>query len=84
MIGVRRGWGGNFCFELLPWEMMKNMMRQNKMLVATTLFSNIPPVVDSLRPPGSAKELSSGDKAKREGPRCIYSPSAVNPTKDLA
>ena len=64
MIGVRRGWGGNFCFELLAWEMMKNMMRQNKMLIAATLFSDIPPVlVDPLRPPSSAKGLSGGGEA---------------------
>jgi len=64
MIGVRRGWGGNFCFGLLAREMMKNMMRQNRMLVAATLFSNIPPAVDTLRLPNSAKGLSGGGKAK--------------------
>ena len=63
MIGVRRGWGGNFRFELLAWEMMKNTMRQGRTLIAATLFSNIPPIIDSLRLPSSAMGLSSGGKA---------------------
>ena len=63
---------------------MKNVMRQNKMLIAATLFSDIPPVVDPLRRPNSAKALSGGGKAKREVPRGISSPGAVYPTKCLA
>jgi len=77
MIGVRRGWGGNFCFERLAWEKMKNVMRQNKMLIAATLFSD----VDSLRP--SAKRLRGGGKTKREGPRGMSSRDTVHPTKCL-
>ena len=84
MIGVRRGWGGNFFFVLFAWEMMKNMTRQNKMLIAATLFSDIPPVlVDPLRPPSSAKGLSGGGEAKRERPRGMSSPGTVHPTKSL-
>ena len=64
---------------------MKNMMRQNKMLIAATLFSDIPPIlVDPLRPPSSAKGLSGGGEAKREGPRGMSSPGGEHPSKSLA
>jgi len=85
MIGVRRGWGGNFCFEVLAWEMMKNMMRQKNMLIAAALFSDIPPVVDSLSPPSSTKWLSGVGKEKRNRPRDISETSgALHPTKGVA
>ena len=65
-----------------------NVMRQNKMLIAATLFSDIPPVVDPLRRPNSAKVLSGGGKEKRKrfGPRDISSESrgAVHPTEGVA
>jgi hypothetical protein len=57
MIGIRRGWGGSFRIGLLAWEIMKNMRRQHKMLIAT-LLSYIPSEIDVFDPPGAAKTLS--------------------------
>jgi hypothetical protein len=46
--------------------MMKNTRRQNRTLIAATLFLDISPVIDTFDPPNAAKILN-GDGGGRSG-----------------
>jgi hypothetical protein len=61
--------------------MMKNMRMQNRMLIAMTLFSGIPPVSDAFEPPNVAKRLS-GDGGELRGTPSPVSGAAL-PLKDI-
>jgi len=57
---------------------MKNARRQNRTLIAATLFSDIPPVIDAFDPPSAAKILSDGG-----GPGGIPSDASALSSKEV-